>query len=144
MAALTSHCWVLLEAHLLIHSFDTPTPHQSFLWASASLTCLFSSHMLTNPLPPPPFSFQSWGRRQPVRGVDNLLLTLSFNKACACCHGDSGGQREMWGTACRTDREGAGGTAGLTDCAPTPFRWASQSLASLTTCLAPPGINGGV
>lgn len=37
-----------------------------------------------------------------------------------------------------------GAQAGLTDCAPTPFKWAPQSLGCLTACLAPPGIDGGV
>lgn len=42
---------------------------------------------------PPPFGCLL-GFEQAVRGVDNLLLTLSLNKVWACCHKDSGGQRE--------------------------------------------------
>ena len=77
--------------------------------------CLSSPHLLihflrlaSTPWPSPPV-FETWGR-QAVRGVDNLLLTLSCNKDCSCCHGDSGGQRETRVSVLSTDREGTGGT----------------------------------
>lgn len=102
------------------------------------LTCLYTQDFVL----PPPFGCLL-GFEQAVRGVDNLLLTLSLNKVWACCHKDSGGQREAgfcaqpWPRGCRGHR------LGWQIVPPhTPVTLAPQSSACLTACLASPGING--
>lgn len=114
------------------------SPHLKF----TSTAYTFLRHASTPQPSPLVFLDLRQAGRQTVSGVDNLLLTLSCNKAYSCCHWDSGGQRERSVfSAQQWPRGRRGHRLGWQIVAHTPFILAPQRSACLTACLAFSGIS---